>query len=435
MAAAPDRQRRHPGVSADTQAPTACEEDLSEPIHPMLNSETNQNPVPGASPEEQLSVVLFRDIKEHDSRSMERFADEMARGLATHPGVRARETTVHASRLHGHRLSRRFDRYSSLFIRYPLHARRQSAQVYHVVDHSYGHLLGCIPAERAVITCHDLMLLHAERENIGFRGGRLALRRFRWETSFLRRAALVACPSDATAGDVADLLGINSPHIRVIPLGISSSFVTLDTERRAELRRNIDPSSRRTLVLHLSTGGAYKNVETTLRVIHALRSRAIDPLFLRVGGPLDAEQTSLARELGVLDLTREYGHVSDQELARLYAAADVLLFPSRWEGFGLPPLEALACGTPSVVASECRAVVDLLGDAALAEAAGDVRALASAVALIATEPSTRAALVERGRSRVASLTWDRTVDAYADVYREIGRMGPRGVRRGGGRER
>ena len=188
-------------------------------------------------------------------------------------------------------------------------------------------------------------------------------------------------------------------------------------------------------MLHLSTGGAYKNVETTLRVIDALRSRDVEPLFLRVGSPLDAEQTSLARELGVLDLIREYGHVSDQELARLYAAADVLLFPSRWEGFGWPPLEALACGTPSVVASECRAVVDLLGDAALAEPAGDVRALASAVALIATEPSARAALVERGRDRVASLTWDRTVDAYAGVYGEIRRMDLQGVGLGGGRER
>ena len=372
-------------------------------------------------PDSPVSVLLLRNMPEHGSRSMERFADELVRGLAPDPSVVARETTIQASQLLGHRSMGRLDRYTSLFIRYPFHARRQSAEVYHIIDHSYGHLLGCIPAERAVITCHDLMLLHAERENIGFRGNRLALCRFRWETSFLRRAALVACPSNATAGDVADLLHIDSSHIRVIPLGISPAFVVPDDELLAETRRAINPSSRRAVVLHLSTGGAYKNVETTLRVIDALRSQALDPLLVRVGSPLNIEQTSLARKLGVLDRIREYGSVSDVDLARIYAAADVLLFPSRWEGFGWPPVEALACGTPSVVASECRAVVDLVGDAALAEPADDVQALASAVALIVTKPTVREALVERGRARVAALTWERTVNAYADVYREIGR--------------
>lgn len=356
---------------------------------------------------------------------MERFADEMARGLAAQAGVRARETTIHASRLYRHRLGRRLDRYWSLFIRYPLHARRQSAHVYHVIDHSYGHLLGCLPADRAVITCHDLMLLHAEKEDLGFRGSRLLLRRFRWETSFLRRAALVACDSEATASDATNLLRIDSSHIRVIPLGISSSFVPMDGELRTELRRDIDPTSRRALVLHVSTGSAYKNVPTTLRVVDVLRSQGLDPILLRVGRPLGAQQIALAKELDVLDLIRELGGVPDEELARLYAAADVLLFPSRWEGFGWPPAEALACGTPSVIASECRAVVDLVGDAALAEPADDVRALADAVHKIVKTPDLRETLVERGRARVAALTWKRTVDAYVDAYEEIASRGPR----------
>jgi glycosyltransferase involved in cell wall biosynthesis len=387
------------------------------------NKKVNANPTGGVSEGarqgEPVSVLLFRNIPEHGSRSMKRFADEMTRGLAAQSGVRARETTIHASRLHGYSLGRRLDRYSSLFMRYPLHARRQSADVYHVLDHSYGHLLGWIPAERAVITCHDLMLLHAERENIGFRGRRLVLSRFRWETSFLRRAALVACVSEATASDVASLLRVDSSRIRVIPNGISSVFVPMDAYARSEARRRIDPTGRRALVLHVSTGGAYKNVPATLRVIGALRSRDLDPMLLRVGKPLSAQQVALARELDVFDLICELGGVSDDELARLYAASDVLLFPSRWEGFGAPPLEALACGTPSVVASECRSVVDLVGDAALAVPADDVPALAGAVLRIVRTPGLRELLVARGRARVAALTWERTVDAYVGAYEEI----------------
>lgn len=391
----------------------------------MVDSDQTDGVAVGARRDGTVSVLLFRNIPEHGSRSMERFADEMTRGLAAQSGVRARETTIHASRLHGYSLGRRLDRYSSLFMRYPLHARRQSADVYHVLDHSYGHLLGWIPAERAVITCHDLMLLHAERENIGFRGRRLVLSRFRWETSFLRRAALVACDSEATASDVASLLRIDSSRIRVIPLGIGPSFVPMDAQSRSEARRRMDPTGRRALVLHVSTGGAYKNVPTTLRVIDALRLQGRDPILLRVGKPLGAQQVALAKDLEVLDLIRELGGVSDEELARLYAAADVLLFPSRWEGFGWPPLEALACGTPSVIASECRSVVDLVGDAALAEPADDVPALADAVRKIVTTPGLRETLVERGRARVASLTWRRTVDAYVDAYEEIASRGPR----------
>ena len=339
--------------------------------------------------------------------------------LATRLGVRATATTVPASALHRYRLSRRFDRYLSLFVRYPLRARRQSADVYHVIDHSYGHLVGCVAAERTVVTCHDLTLLHAETRTSAFVEAPFALRRFRWETSFLRRAAIVACPSEATAHDVSDLLGIDSSRIRVIPMGISSSFGAIDALLRAELRSAIDPSSRHTLVLHVSTGGDYKNVDATLRVIGALNSRGLAPLLLRVGAPLDARQAALSRQLGAIDLTREFGSVSDEVLARLYAAADVLLFPSRWEGFGWPPIEALACGTPAVVASECRAVVDLLGDAALAAPAEDVPALANAVEAIVRQPGVREALVERGGPRVAALTWERTVEAYADAYREI----------------
>jgi glycosyltransferase involved in cell wall biosynthesis len=390
-----------------------------------LCSDPAQLVAAGARRDEPVSVLLFRNIPEHGSRSMERFADEMACGLAAQAGVCARETTIHASRLYGHRLGHQLDRYSSLFIRYPLHARRQSAQVYHVMDHSYGHLLGCIPAERAVITCHDLMLLHAESEDIGFRGSRSQLLRFRWETSFLRRAALVACDSDATASDVASLLRVDSARIRVIPLGIGQSFVLMDAQSRSEVRRKVDPTGRQALVLHVSTGGAYKNVSTTIRVIDTLRSQGLEPILLRVGKPLDAEQLALGKELDVLDLIREFGSVSDEELARLYAAADVLLFPSRWEGFGWPPLEALACGTPSVVASECRSVIDLVGAAALARPADDVRALADAVNKIVTTPGLRETLVDSGRARVAALTWTRTVEAYVDVYEEIASRGPR----------
>ena len=387
--------------------------EMTMPADPATTLPTDE------APDGPVSVLMFRNTPEHRSKSMERFADELAAGLRGRPEVRVEETTVHASRLEGHRFLRKVDRYLLSFVRYPRHARRQSADVYHVIDHAFGHLIGSIRAERAIITCHDLMLLHAEHEDIGFRGSRLAVRRFGWSTSFLQQAALVACVSEATASDVTNLLGISPSKVRVIPLGIGSAFAPIDALSRSRARVGIDPTGQRALVLHVSTGGAYKNVSATLRVIDALRHQGMDPILLRVGEPLDERQVALAKELGVHDRIREFTDVSDRELATIYAAADVLLFPSRWEGFGWPPLEALACGTPSVVAAECRSVVDLVGAAAIVVPADDVLALSEAVRRIIVTPSLRRSLVESGRARVAALTWGRTVDAYVDAYEEI----------------
>ena len=123
---------------------------------------------------------------------MERFPDELASQLRLRHRVRVRETTIHASVLVRNRWGRRLDRQASLLVRYPAHVRRQSADVFHIVDHAYAHLTRSLPRGRAVVTCHDLMLLHAELEDVGFRGGRMKVRRFRWFTSFLRQAGLVA---------------------------------------------------------------------------------------------------------------------------------------------------------------------------------------------------------------------------------------------------
>lgn len=366
-----------------------------------------------------LSVLLLRNVPEHGSRSMERFADEMHRGLRSRPGIEVRETTSHASALYQHQLTRRLDRYLSLLVRYPLHVSRLSADVFHIVDSQYGHLVGCVPARRTVVTCHDLTFLRAEAFDIGFRGPPVAVRRFRWSTSFLRRAGLVVCPSQATAADVADLLHVEPCRIRVIPLGISSSFVSLDPVRRATARRAIDPLDDHAVLLQVSTGGLYKNLATSIRVIARLTEQGLNPILVRVGKPLDRDQQMLAIELGVLDRIQERGRLSDQELATLYAAADLLLFPSRWEGFGWPPVEALACGTPSVIASECRAVVDLLGDGALAASADDVTGLAAAAAALITAPTIRIEVVQRGRRRAAGLTWKRTVTGYVQAYEDV----------------
>jgi len=137
-----------------------------------------------------------------------------------------------------------------------------------------------------------------------------------------------------------------------------------------------------------------------------------------VGRSLGSEEASLVRELNVKDRIIELGIVSDVRLVEIYNTAGVLLFPSHYEGFGWPPLEAMACGTP-VVVSSAPSLVEVVGDAGLMAAATDTRGLVAAVAAILESVALRRELREKGLVRAAGYSWERTAAAYEDIYLEV----------------
>ena len=119
-------------------------------------------------------------------------------------------------------------------------------------------------------------------------------------------------------------------------------------------------------------------------------------------------------------MVRELGVVPEAGLIEIYTAADVFLFPSHAEGFGWPPLEAMACGTP-VVTSEDPALVEVVGDAGLRTDARDVAGLAAAVSSLITDPDLAGRLRSRGRDRASEYSWARAGKGYAAVYEELTR--------------
>jgi glycosyltransferase involved in cell wall biosynthesis len=162
----------------------------------------------------------------------------------------------------------------------------------------------------------------------------------------------------------------------------------------------------------------YKNVDTTLEVVAALRRAGIDAALVRVGAPLSSSEQRRAKELGLDGAIVECGRVADERLVEIYNNADVLLFPSHYEGFGWPPLEAMACGTP-VVCSNTASLPEVVGDAALTAAPNDVHGLASAVHSILTSRVVADSMRARGLARAAGYTWKRTANAYAELYDDV----------------
>jgi len=362
-------------------------------------------------------VLLLRDVPEQQLLSMERFADEMERGFAAHPSFRMTAATMHESAAAATLGLRRIDSYVARFLRYPLAAARRRADIYHIADHGYAHLAAFLPRDRTVVTCHDLMLLKGEEGAAGFKGRRTSVARFRWSTSYLRKVAHVVCASQSTKGDLVRLRSVPEERISIVPYGVNSRFQWLGDEVSCRLKAAM-AGTRQFAVLHVSTGSPYKNVPVTLQVVAALRRSGMGVTLVRVGKPLSREERALAEELWLAASVIECGRVSDERLVELYNACDLLLFPSHYEGFGWPPLEAMACGTP-VVTSNCPSLVEIVGGAGLVAPPDDVGALAAAARAVLESSELAARLRRQGLERAAEYTWERTVTGYAQVYEMV----------------
>ena len=370
----------------------------------------------------KTSVLLLRDVPEQRLRSMERLADELESGFAGHQRFAMRAMALHESAAAKRAGLGTLDSYVTRFLRYPLAAGMRPSSVYHIIDQGYAHLAALLPGDRVIASCHDLTLLRAEEGDAGSRGRASSVLRFRVSTSFLRRVARVVVPTDVTRRDVQRLIGVDASRIDLVPYGVSAAFRPFEDGRRAALKGAIARGAA-VAVLHVSNGHPYKNDDGVLRTIAALHGGGLSATLVRVGAPLSGPQRALARDLGVSGAIVECGSVSDERLVELYNACDVLLFPSRHEGYGWPPLEAMACATP-VVASECAALREVCDGAALHAPAHDAAALARQVRLAVEEGQLRDRLRWAGIERAARCSWQRTVDGFATAYGRVAAARP-----------
>ncbi|HSN90522.1 MAG TPA: glycosyltransferase [Anaeromyxobacteraceae bacterium] len=368
-----------------------------------------------------LHVCLLHDYREHRQTSMRLYAEHLGDALAGR-GVRVervRPPEVLPERLRRPWALDRLDSYWGRFVRYPRTARRLRADVYHVVDHGQGHLVLHLDPARTVVTCHDVILLALAAGRIprGPRPPRVATAILRRAVAALGRARLVVAVSENTRRDLAELAGIDPAAVRVIPPGLNYPFRP-DPGRRGETRRRLGLPAKAPVVLHVGQTGFYKNVEGCLQVVARLRAGGLDTAFVRAGQPLRPAQVALAARLGVAGAVHDLGPLPSDDLAALYAAADVLLFPSLYEGFGWPPLEAMASGLP-VVSSRAGGLEEVVGDAALTAEPEDDAQLAEHVAAALTVPRVAEGLRVAGAARAAGFGWARTAGLLLDAYRAL----------------
>ena len=304
----------------------------------------------------------------------------------------------------------RFARY----VRYPLAVRRACATVdiVHVVDQGYGHLVW-FTHKPSVVTVHDLIPL------VRWRGGIPATSRGRLpflnllSSKSLRRARRVLVDSRATGRDAVAYAGVHPACIRVAPLGLRSQF---DVAKSGP-PRDTEPPRRRGMVMLSGTDNFYKNLRRSLEAIALLVREGMDIGVLKPGR-VEPSFLRDAAELGLTSRLQMPGFVQEADLPSLYRSADCLLFPSLYEGFGWPPLEAMACGVP-VVASAVGALDDLAGGAYLRVDPLDVNGIAAAVRLALSDDQIRQSLLAAGLHVASQLSWTEAVNQTLAAYRDL----------------
>jgi len=263
-----------------------------------------------------------------------------------------------------------------------------------------------------VVTIYDLSFIHYPQRLHPWR--RLYLR---WGTTYsARRARRVVAISASTKRDIVGLLGVAEGKVDVIPCGVDDDFRPVSgAEQLKELRKRRRLPPR--MLLFVGTIEPRKNL-TTLLKSYALLREWIQPPHLVIAGAKGwrhEEVFSLTQQLGLLDDVLFPGFIARDELPQWYNAADLFVYPSLYEGFGLPPLEAMACGTP-VVTSNTSSLPEVVGDAGLLVEPTDPEEIAQAMQRLLTDSTLRDELTSKGLERAKAFTWQRTARETVEVY-------------------
>lgn len=288
----------------------------------------------------------------------------------------------------------------------------QRANLFHAPHYVYPVMLPC----PGVVTIHDCIHLRFPKQlqsKLAPSYARFMLRRA------VRSAARILTGSEATRSDLVELVQAEPSKIEVIPYGCDDFFfekVSAEELRQARQQHRLEQR----FLLYVGNVKRHKNIDRLLAAFGRVVAGHRDVELVLVGAEAGASEpiSSRSQELDLEDRVRILGYVPRERLRALYTLAEAFVFPSLYEGFGLPPLEAMACGTP-VVAGRSSSLPEVVGHAGLLVNPRKVDAIADAISLLLDHDELRVALGRRGREQARSFTWDRTAERTLEVYERI----------------
>ncbi len=277
------------------------------------------------------------------------------------------------------------------------------------------------PATRTVVTIHDLIPMILPL----YRGSFLIRMYTQLVAAAARRAGAIIADSECSKRDIVGRLGIDPARVHVIYLAADARYRPIsDSAALAAIpRKYVLPEK---FLLYLGGFDQRKNVRVILEAFALLPEIYKEGYRLVLAGVMlgaDSEffpdPRRIAREAGLADdAIRFIGWVAEEDKPALYARATAFLFPSLYEGFGLPPLEAMACGTP-VICSDAASLPEVVGDAALTAGSGSPLAWAEAIRALVNDEARRREMRERGIAQAMKFSWARAAEETLAVYRSL----------------
>jgi glycosyltransferase involved in cell wall biosynthesis len=329
--------------------------------------------------------------------------------------------------LSGSRHARTADRLVGRFVDYPLWLRSHArdAGVFHLVDHSYAHLVHALPAARTVVTCHDLDTFRSvlepavERRSAAFRAMTKRI------LSGLQAAAHIACDSNATRDAILAHGLVPAEKLSLNPLGVDPAMSAAPDPASDEfVAKLLGPVGRSVDLLHVGSTIPRKRIDVLLEVFAAVRRELPDTRLIRVGGRFTEAQSELTGKLGLHPASIVVmPYLTRHQLAAVYRRAALVLLPSDAEGFGFPVVEAMACGTP-VVASDLPVLREVGGAAAVYCPVADERSWTGTVCAMLRQrrdrPDDWSARRQAALTQANMFTWGRYAASMVDIYRTLG---------------
>lgn len=366
-----------------------------------------------------MRVVLIETATPDRPGSMERYAGLIELALAG-------ESSIALSRISLAPSSQALARYPRP-LRMPMHhatiawrarrlVARTPADVYHLVDGSHGYVARWLPSQRCVVTSHDIIpYLQGD--------GRFSVpppsRSARWlikaSLHGLGTAARVMADSQATASDVRHVMPVVSPQLVVLPLAVLPSMCPPTDEVLPGW--NARRTAERPYVLHIGNNGFYKNRIGAVRIFEQVR-KSFDGRLILAGPPPDTALKALIEARGLATSVEFVIDPDDCTVQSLYRMACLLLFPSVYEGFGWPPLEAMAWGCP-VVCSRGGSLPEVVGDAALLDDVDNEAGMAVHCLNVLQNRTVADRLVKAGHARAAQYSIERFRAGLLEVYRSL----------------
>lgn len=368
-----------------------------------------------------INLRILRDFKEDGRVSMEQYADQILLNLKERSKdiIVSNFCPIYPGWLRDIPIPEIMKLRFARFMVYPAKAARLSgSDVFHIVDHGYAHLMRKIDPKKTVVTVHDLIPLLAYRKLIPGLEFKIRPYLVEYSLSFLKYAAKIITVSNNTKKDLVNLLGCSLEKIEVIHNGLGENFKPSSLEKKKQFRNEFGLPSADCFIILVTGTQVYKNHETSLRILQSLGTIWEKPVYMLRLGAQSSTWDDLVSKYSLKDRAFNTGFIASSRIADVYNCADCLLFPSWYEGFGWPPVEAMACGLP-VVASTAASLPEVIDGAGLLADPTDYEGLTRHVVDVLKNKELRNSLIEAGLKRAKDFSWRKAAEKVEAIYRNV----------------